>query len=812
MDSPDPARLKRQNKKVGVGFLTPKQVQESLRKAQMLLKSQRWQEAISFYSAVLKLYPNQVEALTGCGIGFANLGNWHDAIEHLTRAIHLAPTHTPAYLYLAMVLQANRPGEAEVHYRKVLELEPNHRLAEIRLAHVLQQQGKSEEAEALYRQLLVASPESSDAYLSFGQLLLSQGRLEEAKSCLLQARVQHPNHLAIHLDLGVACANMRQWVEAEASFRLALALKPGQPDLYNNLANVLWEQRRLEEAAFYFEQAIVRQPSLAYSHLMLGKIRSDQDRATEAELCFRQAITAEPSMTEAHYQLSYCLMLEGRTQECILAAQQAIKLEPKYTSARWLMHLALPILYKSVEAIAYWHNHFNHGLEELAAQVVLDDLDHCQRALAAALSYTPFYLPYQGLDCTQPLSKYGQLLHKITAANYPQWSCDRPLVSPTAGQKIRIGYLSYFLYNHSSARLALGWLENHCQQEFEIYTYHVGATVDEFTERFRLCSAAYRHIPNNFEAACEQIIDDQLHILVFTDVGMVGHTMVMASLRLAPIQCCAWGHPLTSGLTTIDYFLSSEAMEPEDGQSHYIEQLIKLPKLGVYYERPVILPLSKSRTDFKLSEDSIVCLCCQSLYKYLPQYDEVLVEIAQQAPQARFIFINHLSQEQVDGFMQRLIGAFATAGLVATDYCLILPEMPQADFFQLYQLADIYLDSFYWSGGNTTLQALACGLPVVTWPGSFMRGRHSYGMLKILGLEELIATDPHQYVQIAIQLIKDQGWRIRIKEQILQRQQLLFEDLSCVAALEEFFRKIVHSKSSSSATLVPFASQDHVAH
>ena len=145
-------------------------------------------------------------------------------------------------------------------------------------------------------------------------------------------------------------------------------------------------------------------------------------------------------------------------------------------------------------------------------------------------------------------------------------------------------------------------LRLYCQ--LEIYSYYTGNSTDPVTEQFREYSYKFYHIPNNLEAVAEQIFKDKLHILVYPEIGMNPPTMELAALRLAPIQCTAWGHPVTSGLPTIDYFLSSQLMEPENPQEHYSETLILLPNIGVAYPKPQDIPaLVKTRADYDLPED-----------------------------------------------------------------------------------------------------------------------------------------------------------------------------------------------------------------
>jgi predicted O-linked N-acetylglucosamine transferase (SPINDLY family) len=358
--------------------------------------------------------------------------------------------------------------------------------------------------------------------------------------------------------------------------------------------------------------------------------------------------------------------------------------------------------------------------------------------------------------------------------------------------KIRVGYISDHLRNHNGANWALGWLR-HCNRKyFEIYCYYTQDPVDPITKQFRLYSDSFHHIPGDLEAVSKQIIDDQLHVLVYTDIGMHPLTNQLAALRLAPVQCTAWGHPITSGLPTVDYYLSSDLMEPENAQEHYSEELVRLPNLGFSYAKPLVPEPSKTRSEFQLRDDAVVYLSSQSLFKYLPQFDYIFAEIAQRVPQAQFAFISHVTSNHIsEKFRQRLKRTFASYGLDSEDYCAILPRQNWTGFCNLNLVSDIFLDTFNWSGGNTTLQAIACHLPVVTCPSEFMRGRHSYAFLKLLGITETIASNEAEYIEIAVRLGCDRDWRDKIVQQMSQHHTHLYDDKTCVVALEEFYKRVV---------------------
>jgi len=403
-------------------------------------------------------------------------------------------------------------------------------------------------------------------------------------------------------------------------------------------------------------------------------------------------------------------------------------------------------------------------------------------------SFTNFYLAYQAHNVVESQSKYANLVHQVMAANYPQWVQPQPMPPILENGKIRVGYISSFLHSYSGTLWLTGWLRYANTKQFEVYCYYTGNDPDPVTEQFRQYSTEFRDIPHNLEAVCQQIIDDKLQILVFPEIGMDAPTIQIAALRLAPIQCTAWGHPVTSGLPTIDYFISSELMEPENARSHYSETLIKLPNIGVSYPKPIVGELTQSRSDFDLREDAVIYLCCQAPFKYLPQYDFILAEIALRVPQAQFIF------PRGELLRERLTRAFAAVNLDSEDYCLFLTISSRQDYIAINFLSDVFLDTFTWSGGNTSLEAIACNLPIVTCPGEFMRGLHADSFLKMLGVTDTIAQNEVEYIEIAVKLGTDSEWRRDVAERMSQRQGNLFDDRVCVTALEAFYQEVVRER------------------
>jgi len=541
-----------------------------------------------------------------------------------------------------------------------------------------------------------------------------------------------------------------RWQEAIAQYQKLLEIQSGDADIYWNLSYCYRQLNLLDQ---YFNT-------------------------------LQTGIKLYPTDGRLHFSLIIDLRRNGRIKEAIFSAENAANCLPNDYTFQILKHLTVPSIYENQEEINFYRQRFTQGLQYLIQHTSLKTIEDQHSALAGIGRLTNFYLSYQAQNDLELQTQYGKLVHKIMAANFPQWSVPLSIPKLQHQEKIRIGYVSHYLHSYSGTLWLTGWLRQSNHERFEIYCYYTGDEPDAITQQFKEYSDVFHHIAHNLSAACEQIISDKLHVLVFPEIGMNPQTMQMAGLRLAPVQCTAWGHPVTTGLPTIDYFLSSELMEPENAQEHYSEKLIRLPNIGVSYPKPYIPPVIKTRSDFQLSDDAVIYLCCQAPFKYLPQYDFIFAEIAHRLPQAKFVFLRGTLLQP------RLKRTFAAIGLNSEDYCVFLSIPERLDYLMINLLSDVYLDTFTWSGGNTSLEAIACNLPIVTCPGEFMRGRHSDSFLKMLGVTDTIAENEAEYIEIAVKLGLDPALRSNIAGRMSQNHDRLFDDKACVVGLEAFYKEV----------------------
>jgi CRISPR-associated protein Csy1 len=251
----------------------------------------------------------------------------------------------------------------------------------------------------------------------------------------------------------------------------------------------------------------------------------------------------------------------------------------------------------------------------------------------------------------------------------------------------------------------------------------------------------------------------------------------------------AWGHPVTSGFDSIDVYFSSAAMEVDDAAAHYSERLALLHALGTCYAPPA-RPEAVDRRSLGLPTEGKLLFFPHSLFKIQPADDDVLIAVLCANPEVVAVLFEGESPETTQDYRQRLGVRMRDSGLGSERVCF-LPLMPRSRFLQVCGVCTLMLDCLQWSGGNTTLDALAMGVPVVTQPGALMRSRQTAGMLQIINMTELMAESVEQLLALASRVLSDDLWRNELSHKIEQRRDRLFNDQAPIRALEAHLRTMV---------------------
>ena len=623
------------------------------------------------------------------------------------------------------------------------------------------------------------------------------GNLQQAENiCREILKVQSDNADALHL-LGLINYQLKNYDLTIKYIKEALQMNPTDADAYYNLGNAFDEKGQLDEAIACYQKAIEIDPDFAKAFNNLGITFEEKGQFDEAIACYQKAIEIDPNIVETYYYFGKDLLNQGKIDDAIGAFDKALKYKPDFVKARWARCMSqLKIIYPNQSSIQISRNRYQEEFIKLQKSISLETKQDIDAAAKAVGIYQPFHLAYQGFNDRELQQIYGNLVCRIMALRYPQFA-KRPEMPPCiCTDPIRIGIVSGYFYLHSTWKIPIrGWIENLDKRKFRLFGYYTGQTKDQETEVARNCFSRFVENIYSVQELIEIIRGDNLHILIYPEIGMNPMTLMLAALRLAPVQCTSWGHPDTSGLPTIDYYLSSSLIEPPEADEHYTERLIRLPNLSIYYSPPEIPIVDLDRNTFNLRPTSIIYHCCQYLFKFLPQYDEVFPRIAQQVGDCQFLFASDPRGSFInEQFRIRIRHAFNRFNLDSNDHVVFLPHLDLKQYYAIYGVADILLDPIGWSGCNTSFEAITNNIPIVTFPSMFMRGRESAAILTMMGVKGTIATTLDDYVAISVKLGQDLEWRRYISGKILENKHLVYRDRNCITALEDFLEKAVKER------------------
>jgi protein O-GlcNAc transferase len=753
----------------------------------------RREEALTYYDKALSFAPDSTEALFNRGIALLHLRRPAEAAASFERLLAISPDDADAHGHRGSALrELNRPLEALASYDRALAIRREDADLLSNRGNALQDLERSAEAIASYDRALAVRPDHVESLCNRGIALQELERPEDALASYDRAVAIRPDHFKALYNRGIALQALGRFQEALASHEAALAICPDHVEALCHRGLALQALERFPEALASYDRALVIRPdcleALSNRAIALQKLGRFQEALASCD----KAIALRGDSAEAFTGRGYLFMQEGRWAEAVGDFGRATALKPNFAYGKFAACMAeLPILYDSEAEIAVRRAAYRKSLEALIGEA--DRQGATPQWFDVAGSAQPFLLAYQGCNDRDLASLYGSLMCRIMARRYAPAAPPRV---PRSGEPVRLGIVSAFFREHANWRIPInGWLSQIDRRRFALFGYHTGVNTDHATKQAAALCDRFVQGPLSLDGWRAAILRDAPHVLIYPEIGMNAVAARLAAQRLAPVQCNSWGHPVTSGFPTLDYYLSSDLMEPQDAQNHYTERLVRLPNLSIYYEPPELSVAPLDRAALGLRPAATVFWCGQSLYKYLPQFDQVFPRIARQAGDCQFVFIQYDKATHPNRqFRERLARAFAAFDLASEDYCVMLPRLGMAEFVAAMKQCDVVLDSIGWSGCNSTFDALRNDLPIVTLPGELMRGRHTMAILKMMNMEETSAVKIDDYVSIAGRLALDRNWRMATRDRISRNKHLVYHDRACISGLEKFLESVARQR------------------
>ena len=747
-------------------------IQQTMQSALGHHQAGRLAEAESLYRQVLALSPHHAEALHSLGVLASQVGRTELAIELIGRAIAVNP---------AVALYHNNRGEiyrrsgqwdrAIADCRRAIELQPDAADPYNSLGNVLWEQGRLDEAVAAYRRAIELDPDHADAHSNLGVVLKDQGRIDDALNAFRRAIELQPDMAAPHNGLGNALKDQGRLAEAIAAFHRAIELRPQYAEPYNNLGNALKVQGRLEEAIAAFHRAIELKPRFAMAYSNLGNALMDQGRRERAIAAFERAIELNPGLAGAHCNLGNALDEQGLLEESIAAYRRAIALQPDLAEAHKNLGRALACQGRIDEALACCRK----------AVELEPDFPEAASNLLFALHLHP------DSDARAILAEHRAWARRFAE---PLAASTRPHPNDRAPERsLRIGFVSPDFRDHPLARLLLPLFAHHDRRQAEFICYSNVRAADATTRRFQALAADWHETVNLGDAElAERIRGDGIDILVDLALHTAGNRLLVFARKPAPVQVTMLGMPGTTGLDTIDYRITDPYFDPPGSRdADYSEQSLRLPHTFWCYhppeDSPPVAPLPAWKKGF------ITFGCLNQLAKVSPRVLKFWVKILQSLPGSQLVL-----HAPAGAHRDSVRALFADAG-IAADRLGFDARVPLRDYLVRHHEIDLCLDPFPYSGGVTTMDALWMGVPVITLAGRTAVGRSGVSILSNVGLTDLIAETPEQYVACAVALAGDLDRLSELRGGLRQRMEAspLVDGKQYALDVEAAFRRIWRS-------------------
>ena len=632
-------------------------------------------------------------------------------------------------------------------------------------------QGNARDAILCYQQAIQQKPDYAEAFNNLGIALKYQNRLEEAIACYQAALKSKPHYAIACNNLADAFRQQGHLAQAKDYYQKALDLKPEFAEAFNNLGNVLLEQGRVDKAISQFQKALQNKPDYAEAYNNLGNAFQEKKDFDGAIHCYQSAIKLNPRYHKAFNNLGNACQRQGNLNQAIVCYQKAIELSPGYCEAFNNTGNALVEFGKIPDAIAA----YSKALD-------LDPAFHVAHSnLLLALQYDINF---------DPSSHFAMALkwRQQHAADQFRFAFSENF---TGGQRrSKIGYISPDFRQHSVAFFILPLLLNHDRRQVEVFCYSTGKSTDFMTAKIRMLCEHWRPVTGLSDLSIAELVrKDGIDILV----DLAGHTaenrLLVFAHKPAALQITWLGYPGTTGLPVIDYRLTDDIADPPgEADQYHSERLVRLPQGFLCYGPPDDAP------------DVAVLPAGQNGYitfgsfNNLPKINSAVIglwsRLLLQVPDSRLLLKSkQFADEQV---RQRYLDLFCGCGVAAGRITLLSRVPSTAGHLAVYHQVDIGLDPFPYNGTTTTCESLWMGVPVITLRGDRHAGRVGASILTRLGLGELVAESPDQYVAIGTRLASDMNALENLRSGLRSRMQssVLCDGKSFARVLENIFHSL----------------------
>ena len=641
------------------------------------------EEACSIYNRILQQEPDNVEALRLRAVVYMETGELSNCEKILSRALTLSPDNAAIYNNLGSYYQAKKNNKkALVQFQKALELDPEFGAAANNLGNCLRTLGEHRDAIDAYKKALEINDLLPQTWNNLGNALSYFEQYKPAEGYFMKALELHPQYSEAWNNLGICYVNQDNKDSAMYAYNQAIQHDNEFSIAYNNKGNLYLSDNHFNKALDCFEQAIIADPKLAsawngsgYAHRCLGNL----DHAIK---CFKKSIGLDSEYAEAWNNLGLTYADQGLLDSSLKAFQTALEIRPNYVRC------------------------------------------HSNRL---------FYLNYL-IDLHERTLFEAHEHWAVAHQKYPdEHSKTKP--SKKGHSVLNIGFVSADFCRHPISYFLLPVLKTLSSTKFNIFAYSNNVREDDQTQKIKNYCSGWRRVSNlNDNELVSMIRDDRIDILFDLSGHTNGNRLTAFSLKPANIQISWLGYPHTTGLDAIDFFLTDKVSSPDYLRWMYTERLVHLPNSKYCYEAPEYTPAVNDLPALK--NGFITFASFNNPVKFNSETYALWSEVLKQNENSILVLswktlgdksvaktiYNEFKKHSISQKRIKLLGNARSHEQVFKDYCR----------------TDIALDTYPFTGGLTTCEAMWMGIPVVTMAGKKPASRQTASILSEVGLDELV--------------------------------------------------------------------------
>ena len=772
-----------------------------------LTKLGRKEEAITAYREALRLVPADPEMACALADGLAAAGKLDEAIDVLKAARERAPDDAETLFSLGVNYLARRDWEDAVAiFEKASAIVPDSPDILNNLACAYLEVEQYDAAIETAKRATAADPSYALAYNTMASSYTGKFMFEESARACDRALELDPTLFAAAHNRGLVLRRLGRVDEARRQLEAAVRISPDSPEGYAGLALLHRELDETDKAVAYYRKAISVATEPDEHVYGLATLLQSEGRADDLRAEGRRLVSDDPKRVAGYLLQAMGLSLDkGRRPETERVLLAALDIDPDDQNCLMALADQYHSQWRLEEAAAVYERILEHSPDnpKILAQLLDVNLSQCNWkgyekfsrdligrvksdiAKGTKLSADVFSLQALPLD----YAFIAAAARNKAKADAEEMAWAKPSVDfsfrPHDRKKIRIGYVLAYTWFHSLPLVLKEIIERHDRSHFEVYGYSLQLGNDtDFDRSYRAAFDQFRDLKADSPvSAARAIYQDDLDILIDVAGQTAVNAMSILTFRPAPVQAHYLGYSITTGADYVDYLITDDTYIPGELEAHCSEALVRLPDTFMATTRAEISAEPTCRADHDLPKNAFVLCNFNHPCKFEPEIFGAWMRIMTRLPNS-VLWLGDWS----DATRKNLRREAKDRG-VSGSRLIFAPIMEHAAHCGRLGLADVAVDPHYHGGGITTVDALWCGVPVVTICGKTPSSRLGATLLKAAEVPETITGSLNEYEDLVVALANDPERLKKLRRKIWDRRLTcpLFDTARHVRGLERAF-------------------------